>query len=926
VQGPVVDRHARLGVAESHGETTVTRGPARLRLAVLGVCLALALPALVSAFVVRSAVPTPEPIGAFLDGVFPSKTPPTSSGPGWTTQNALPNLTFEEPVRIVPHPRTNELAIVEKGGKVWLVDNDPAASRKTLMLDLGPQLQVIQVGSGGMAGLVFHPEFGQAGSPNRGFFYVFYRWSPTPGLVPEPTTPGYNRLSRFNVPDGAVRADLSSEYALIQQFDRVLAHPGGDMFFDDEGLLYLSVGEEGIADKTRDTQRIDLGLFSGLLRLDVDRDASRSHPIRRQPHGTAEPPPGWPKSFTQGYYIPNDNPFVGSGGAIAKFASLEEFYAIGFRHPWTVSRDPQTGIVWVADVGATEREEINQAVRGGNYQWAYKEGTVDGDHPRPDKVIGTEYGPFFEYDHDTGQAIIGVGVYRGSRFPELSEKYLFSDFMNGKLWTLEPNEGNAPIVTKIADLPSGYQSGINSYAIDREGRILLAKTAGGLAPGGTILELVRETTPAPQPPALLSEVGAFAQLSQLQIRSGCIPYSLNVLFWSDGALKKRWLCLPNDGTHDTPAEQIGFSEEADWTFPVGTVLIKHFEIAVGVRNAPSATRRLETRFIVHAEDGYYGVTYRWLPDGSDAVLLFDGEDEELSVVTPGVRQLQVWHYPGRTECLQCHNANAGGVLGPKTRQLNRDQFYPRTRAGANQLSVLNQLGALAPPLDESEIPAFLTMARSDDPVASLETRARSYLDSNCSHCHRPGGVRANFDARLTTPLSRQRLIGGTLNEPLGIPGEAVIVPGSLEQSVLYRRASSLDSLGMPPLAKNVVDATGVALLAEWILALGNGNRTPEIENPGAQTDREGAQVALDILATDPDDDVLTFGALGLPPGLPVNVSTGTISGTLAAGSAGDYLVTVTASDGIISASVEVTWTVQPPALAVPRPRLWRLRM
>jgi uncharacterized repeat protein (TIGR03806 family) len=849
---------------------------------------------------------TPEPVGAFLDGVFPSSTPGASPNATWTTQDAFPNFEFVEPVRIALHPAAEKLAIVEKGGFVWLIDNDLAATQKTLLLNLSAQLQLKEVGEGGIAGFVFHPEFGQAGSPNRGYFYVFYRWAPQPGIITNSNTPGYNRLSRFTVPDGSVSADPASEFIMIQQFDRAVGHAGGGMFFGSDGYLYITVGEEGITDKSLDTQRVDLGLFSGVLRIDVDRDPARSHAIRRMPQGTASQPTGWPISFSRGYYIPNDNPFVDPAGG-----NLEEFYAIGLRHPWTMDYDIASGNIWSGDVGAVDFEEVNIIEKGGNYQWAYMEGTITGGLPKPANLIGTEKPPLWEYDHGIGQAIIGAGVYRGSRYPELLGKFLFSDFIAGQLWTLELDEQSQPVVNQITTLPSGYPNGINSFALDRQGRILLAKTAGGLAPGGKILELVRQGMPTEQPPTLLSQTGIFADMQNLTIRSGCIPYGLNVPFWSDNALKKRWMCIPNDGVHDAPGEQIGFSEEGEWSFPIGAVLVKHFEMALSEMD-PNVKRILETRFIVHATDGYYGVTYKWLPDGSDAELLYDGQDEQLVIDTASGPRIQMWHYPGRNECLNCHNANAGSVAGPKTRQLNGDIFYPATGLVANQLSTLNHLGIFSPAITEEEIPNFYTSVPTDDLSAGLDIRARSYLDSNCAYCHRPGGVNAGFDARLTTPLQLQNLINGPVTEPLGVPGEVIIAPGSLEQSVLYQRVASLGNIAMPPLAKNLLDEKGVTLLANWIIALGNGNQTPAINNPGFQLNNEGETIQLGMSAVDPDGDTVTFSALGLPPGLSIDVNSGLISGTLSNGSYGNYNVTVIVSDGIVSDNTSFSWTVNVP--------------
>jgi mono/diheme cytochrome c family protein len=107
-----------------------------------------------------------------------------------------------------------------------------------------------------------------------------------------------------------------------------------------------------------------------------------------------------------------------------------------------------------------------------------------------------------------------------------------------------------------------------------------------------------------------------------------------------------------------------------------------------------------------------------------------------------------------------------------------------------------------------------------DATATLEERVRSYLAANCAQCHRPGGVRANFDARYETPLQLQGIINGAVNNPLDIPDAAVVSPGAIFNSILYLRLNSLNGeIKMPPLARNTIDAAAVTTLADWIQTL-----------------------------------------------------------------------------------------------------------
>ena len=116
------------------------------------------------------------------------------------------------------------------------------------------------------------------------------------------------------------------------------------------------------------------------------------------------------------------------------------------------------------------------------------------------------------------------------------------------------------------------------------------------------------------------------------------------------------------------------------------MLVKHFELAA---EDGRPARRLETRLLVVDRRGSgYGVTYRWRADGSDAELLTEGLTEEIDL---GDRKL-TWTYPSRNDCLTCHTANAGFVLGVNTRQLNHPAGHPDAKIDDNLLRAWNRAG------------------------------------------------------------------------------------------------------------------------------------------------------------------------------------------------------------------------------------------
>ena len=312
-------------------------------------------------------------------------------------------------------------------------------------------------------------------------------------------------------------------------------------------------------------------------------------------------------------------------------------------------------------------------------------------------------------------------------------------------------------------------------------------------------------------PKLLSQTGAFKNVRDFALADGLVPYDLVVPFWSDGAEKSRFVSVPENQT-------IKFLPNGEWIFPPGTVFVKSFFFATNELN-PNSLRRLETRLLVCDETGaVYGVCYKWRADGSDADLLATNLAEEISIQTATGVRTQTWYYPSRQDCLTCHTANAGFVLGVKTRQLNRDLKFP-SGATDNELRAWNHAGLFEPNFSDAELKNFPKLAASDDLSRTLEDRARSYLDANCANCHRPNGTVAYFDARYDTPLAKQNLVAGRVLIDERIDGARVIAPNDIWRSILFMRADTTEPFKMPPLARNTIDERGMKLIREWIESL-----------------------------------------------------------------------------------------------------------
>lgn len=570
---------------------------------------------------------------------------------------------------------------------------------------------------------------------------------------------GQSVISRFTMSADFSSIDPSSERVVLTVNQPYSNHNGGDLHFGPDGYLYFGLGDGGSSDDPDGNGQNTNTLLGSMLRIDVD-------PI------TNNPP------F---YSIPGDNPFAGGGGQ-------PEIYAYGLRNPFRWSFDTDTGTLWAADVGQGLREEIDHVVLGGNYGWVDMEGT----NCRISDCSAFD-GPIHEYGRSVGASITGGYVYRGSEIPNLDGIYIFGDYVAGNIWTLEP-DGSGGYSRNSVESPSGA---IVSFAQDNAGEvyvllafpgngrsILKAQPSSGGGGGSTI-------------PTLLSQTGCFNSSDPSQPNSGLIPYNVANQLWSDGAEKERWIALPNGETVDVDIN-------GDFDFPVGTILAKSFE---------NAGTLIETRLFMHHQTGWVGYSYQWRADQTDADLLTGALDATVAGLD--------WHFPSAAECRQCHTQVANFALGTEVLQLNNDFNYPQTGRTANQVFTLDDVGVFTASPDPSLDNA--TLFSLNDASATLEQRAKSYLHSNCAHCHQPGGTgEGGIDLRFNTAFADMGICGITPQQTLGNPNSRYIAPGSPSDSMILTRmqASSASGNRMPPLATSVVDAEAVTVFTDWINSIG----------------------------------------------------------------------------------------------------------
>ena len=162
------------------------------------------------------------------------------------------------------------------------------------------------------------------------------------------------------------------------------------------------------------------------------------------------------------------------------------------------------------------------------------------------------------------------------------------------------------------------------------------------------------------------------------------------------------------------------------------------------------------------------------------------------------------------------------ALGVNTMQMNKDHNYDGVVA--NQLDTLNHLGIFTKPLPKK--PEKLTrLVDYRDRKQDLDSRARSYLEANCSHCHRKwGGGNAEFQLLATWDLGEMGVVNvRPAQGTFGIANAKIVAPGDPYRSAMFYRMSTVGSGRMPRLGSTVVDEQGVKLIHDWISGLpGNG--------------------------------------------------------------------------------------------------------
>lgn len=365
-----------------------------------------------------------------------------------STERAFPNLEFNRPI-VVTHAGdgSNRVFVAEQEGIIKVFKNDQEVEEATTFLDIDERcVYADNRNEEGLLGFAFHPKF-----KDNGEFFLYYTSSEADLL---------SKISRFRVSkDNPNVADPESEEVILRVPQPYWNHNGGTLAFGGDGFLYIALGDGGSGSDPHGNGQNLTTLLGSILRIDVDHKAGENN-----------------------YAIPKDNPFVGktvpAGPKGKMLPAREEIYAYGLRNVWRMAFDRKTGLLWAADVGQGLWEEINIIRPGGNYGWNIREAKhwfrPDGnDAVRPDLID-----PILEYHHDIGKSITGGSVYRGTRVPELSGKYVYADYVSGLLWALDYDQAAGKVVANYS--LTGDKLPVMSFGEDETGDLYFTTPFGTL--------------------------------------------------------------------------------------------------------------------------------------------------------------------------------------------------------------------------------------------------------------------------------------------------------------------------------------------------------------------------------------------------------------------------------------------------------------
>jgi uncharacterized repeat protein (TIGR03806 family) len=300
-------------------------------------------------------------------------------------------------------------------------------------------------------------------------------------------------------------------------------------------------------------------------------------------------------------------------------------------------------------------------------------------------------------------------------------------------------------------------------------------------------------------------------MNQLIPNERVLPYEPITPLFSDYAHKSRFVWMPV-GVSTTYA-----GDDNLLTFPDGAVLIKNFYYDHVLPN--NDRKILETRLLIKRDCAWIFADYTWNDEQTEAYFDLNGSYKAVSWIhDDGTEKSVNFRIPSDVECYTCHKSNGQNMpIGPKPQNLNK--IYSYVDGEMNQLAKWQAVGYLS-----GEIPTAITSTIDwTDTDQSLELRVRSYLDANCSYCHRDEGhcyyrpLRLEFNETGNPDMlgvceTPQEYINSTLTH--------IIARGNTNRSVMFFRMNTTEQqYRMPLMGRTLIHEEAVSLMQEYITGL-----------------------------------------------------------------------------------------------------------
>ena len=332
-----------------------------------------------------------------------------------------------------------------------------------------------------------------------------------------------------------------------------------------------------------------------------------------------------------------------------------------------------------------------------------------------------------------------------------------------------------------------------------------------------------------------------------------IPYDLSTPLFTDYASKYRFVFVPE-------GETATYSDNEVMEFPIGSVLVKTFSLPENTANRGINETHIETRLLVHRENGWIALPYSWETQNEASYVISGKTIENVSLVHNGETKTFNYDIPLANQCTTCHSIvpilqdgddkrlSIFKPIGPKARFLNTDYEY--SEHTMNQLSHWENQGILTNvPTDNTSINTAPIFTDSTDINAltdnELDLTARAYLDINCAHCHRSeltlpeefysgaagdSGLTVEFNRNFDDSPSKfgvckTAVAGGSDTDDDGnVIYPRDLIPGYADKSYLLFRMNTTEARHkMPENGRNTIHTEGVQLIEAWINSMPMNN-------------------------------------------------------------------------------------------------------